>query len=86
MVGVIDAPDACDRVEPGACESRRERRFELGPGVEHRRREHVAGDPAEGIKLDVHGCYSKPGAGTAHSGSRASLRVSVASLSRTRDP
>ena len=56
MIGVIDARDACDRVEPGAFEGRGERRFELGPSVEHRRGEHVAGNPADRIKLTVHGC------------------------------
>ena len=67
IVGVVDALDGGDGVEPGARESRDERRLELGPGVEHRRREHVARDASDGIELDVHGRYCKSPAGTAHS-------------------
>ena len=55
MVGMVDALDGGDRVEPGALKGRGERRLQLRPSVEHRRREHVAGDPADGIELDVHG-------------------------------
>ena len=54
MIGVIDALDGGDRVEPGTPEGRHERPLELGPGVEHRRREHVARNSADGIKLDMH--------------------------------
>ena len=55
MIGMVDALDGGDRVEPGALKGRDERRLQLRPGIEHRCREHVAGDPADGIKLDVHG-------------------------------
>ena len=55
MIGVVDAFDGGDGVEPGALQGRDERRLELGPGVEHRRGEHVAGDSSDGIELDVHG-------------------------------
>ena len=67
IVGVVDALDGGDGVEPGALEGRDERRLELGPGVEHRRGEHVARDASDGIELDVHGRYCKSPAGTAHS-------------------
>ena len=55
VVGMIDALDSRDGKEPGPLEGRDERRLELGPGVEHCRREHVAGNPTDRIKLDVHG-------------------------------
>ena len=55
MIGVIDTLDRGDRVESGTFKGRGEQRLELRPGVEHRRREHVAGDSTDGIKLDVHG-------------------------------
>ena len=67
IVGVVDAFDGGDGVEPGPREGRDERRLEIGPGVEHRRREHVARDASDGIELDVHGRYCKSPAGTAHS-------------------
>ena len=52
IVGVIDAFDGGDGVEPGAREGRDQRRLEPGPGVEHRRREHVARDASDGIELE----------------------------------
>ena len=64
---MVDALDGGDRVEPGALKGRDERRLQLRPGIEHRCREHVAGDPADGIKLDVHGGYCKSSTRPAHS-------------------
>ena len=60
VISVIDALDGRDRVEPGPFEGRVERRLEFGPGVKHRRREHVSGDSTDGIELHVHGRHSKP--------------------------
>ena len=67
VVGVIDAFDGGDGVEPRALQGRDERRLQLGPGVEHRRREHVAGNASDRIELDMHGRYCKSPTGTAHS-------------------
>ena len=70
MIGVIDALDGRDRIEPGPFEGRGERRLVLGPGVEHRCREHVSGDSTDGIELHVHGRHSKPGESAGHSAPR----------------
>ena len=80
VIGVIDALDGGDRVERRALQSRDEGRLELGPRVEHRRREHVAGNPADRIELDVHGRYCKSHAGAAHSAHFAAVHAFVIRL------